>query len=137
VDVTDRRDVDGNFPGGCPAAATSGCLGGTGTAYRQLAFRLGPVAAGSSTTCLLRVRALREDGSAQVPMFLRGDSVALLAGAIGFDPIRECETVAIGLGLPGAEPVPLGTAVPGVMMLLLLAAGLRAARARAPGAHAA
>jgi hypothetical protein len=133
-----RFDVDGNFPGGCPAAAaTPGCVGGTGTAYRVRAFRLGPVAAGGSTTCLLRVRALRENGLAQVPLFLRGDSVALPAGAIGFDPIREREAVAIGLGLAGAEPVPLGPAVPGVMMLLLLAAGLRAARARAPGVHAA
>lgn len=125
-----RFDIDGNLPGGCPAATSSGCLGGTGTAYRERAFRLGPVAAGGGSSCLLRVRALRENGLPQVRLFLQGDTVTLPAGAVGFDPVREREAVWVGLGLPGAEPVPLGAAVPVALSLLLLAGGLRAVRAR-------
>lgn len=125
-----RFDIDGNLPGGCPAATGFGCLGGTGTAYSERAFQLGPVAAGGSSACLLRVRTLRENGLPQVRLLLQGDAVTLPAGAVGFDPMRERETVWVGVGLPGAEPVPLGTAVPGAIALLLLAGGLGAVRAR-------
>jgi len=123
-------DVDGNLPGGCASAVGTFCIGGTGEAPLSRAFRIGPAPAGGSATCLLRIRRLRSEGVAQVPLFLSGDRVDLPGGAVAFDPVRERETVSVGLGLPGAVPVPLGPAAPVAIGLAILLAGLYAQRRR-------
>lgn len=123
-------DVDGNTTGGCPIANNVHCINFTGVFSVSRAFQLGPVPAGGSSTCLLRVRRMRAEGAAQVPLFLNGDGVALPAGAIGFDPRRDGERVLVGLGLPGAVPVPLGPIAPPAIAIAVMFAGLHALRRR-------
>lgn len=123
-------DVDGNTGGGCPTAIGVPCFNFTGVSSVSRGFRLGPVPAGGSSACLLRIRHLRKEGAAQVPLFLFGDRVDLAGGTTAFDPRREGERVMIGLGLPGAVPVPLGPAAAPVMALAMLLAGALALRRR-------
>jgi hypothetical protein len=128
--VPTQFDVDGNIAGGCQSTHGAYCLNFTGVYSVSRAFRLGPVPAGASYSCLLRVRRMRPNGDAQVPLQLVDDYVGLPGGATGFDPRRDGERVLIGLGLPGAVPVPLGPATPVAIALAVLLAGLLALRRR-------
>lgn len=122
-------DVDGAFAGGCPRAGGQGCINFTGQLFDSRAFELGPVAAGATASCLVRVRP-RGGGTTQVPLALFGDRVVLAGGAVAFDPERVGERGVIGLGLGAAEPVPLDRRSGVLFALLVLATGLLALETR-------
>ncbi len=116
-------ELDGDFPGGCPTAFGTACASFTGQRFDSRAFQLGPAPPQGSSTCLVRVVPRGNTGLGQVPLFLYRDVVGLPGGAIGFDPLRERETVTVGFGLPGAVPVPVGPAALAAILLSMLLAG--------------
>jgi hypothetical protein len=122
-------DIDSNVAGGCPTAFGTACANFTAQLFDSRAYRIGPVAPGGTASCLLRVRSTGAVGAQQVPMFLFEDRVNLTEGALGFDPQRAGETVTIGLGLPGAVPVPVGPMAWAVLALFVLASAIAAMRA--------
>jgi len=117
-------DLDGDIPDGCARTTGTGCANFTGMNFDSRAFRLGPVPAGGSASCLVRVVPRGTAGLDRVPLFLFEDRVGLPAGEVGFDPVRERETAVIGLGLTGAVSVPVGLPALAWLALLVAVAGL-------------
>jgi hypothetical protein len=126
-------DIDSNVVGGCPTAFGTACANFTGQIFDSRAYRIGPVAPGGTASCLLRVRSFGAVGAQQVPLFLFEDRVDLTGGALGFDPQRAGETVSIGLGLPGAVPVPVGPMAWAVLALLVMMSAIAAMRGGCAG----
>jgi hypothetical protein len=123
-------DVDGEVAGGCPRAGGQPCFNFTGQNFGSQAFQLGPVAAGATASCLVRVRPRGGGGTTQVPLALFGDRMVLAGGAVAFDPERVGERGVIGLGLGAAQPVPLDRRSGVLFALLVLATGLLALATR-------
>jgi hypothetical protein len=130
-------DIDSAFPGGCPRADGALCLNFTGQLFDSRAFRLGPVPAGGSASCLVRVVPWPGGGADRVPLALYTDRVQLPGGVLAFDPRRERESVEIGLGLAGALPVPVGPTAAVILGWVLMLAGAVHLRRRMPRARSA
>jgi hypothetical protein len=120
-------DVVGDVPDGCPiAAAKSGCLNFTGQVFDTRAFAVGPVPAGGTRSCLLRLAPFTDGRAAartSLPIGLRGawslfgTLVPLDGDASGFDASAGNNRAV--LGVQGGNAIPIGAAA-----LVLIAVGV-------------
>lgn len=79
--------LDTDFPGGCPATIGQACLNFAGQGFSSYGFELGPVAPGSTSSCLVRLVASgRTFGYSRVGVGFVEERVWLADGALGFDP---------------------------------------------------
>jgi hypothetical protein len=126
-------DIETGFPGSCASGVGMACLAFTGYYPQSYGFRVGPIGAHSSTSCLIRLNLHAPASSpAMEQLFFRDERVALVGGAIAIDPIDSNDATLFGIfGLTGA--VPLSPKVLFALVLLVLAVGWAAlARRRQP-----
>jgi hypothetical protein len=125
--------VDTTLPDGCAAAQGMGCGNFTGQNFDSYGFRLGPVAAGGSVTCRVRLR-LRAPASGAVGtglMFL-DDRMALANGGLAFDPQPANDDATLGIiGVGTASAIPIGPAASMLLALCLVLLGLSRLRTQA------
>jgi len=80
-------DLVNDFPGACPtgSAGLEGCLSFTGQNFTNRAFRVGPLPAGGSASCLVRVRNTGFASDDAVAFQLIRDPAAIVGGGGAFD----------------------------------------------------
>ena len=123
-------DVETGFPGSCPLDTGEICLNFTGQNFDSYGFRLGPVPAGGSATCLVKLR-LHEPASGPVStsLYLLDDRVTLPNGGTAFDPNRSNELANLGI-LGVANQIPLSSSGLLLLALTLAVAGVVGMRRR-------
>ena len=123
-------DVETGFPGSCPLVAGEDCLVFLGTQFKSYGFRLGPVPAGGSASCLVRLRLYEPAGGpVSTSLYLIDDRVPLANGGTAFDPNRENDVTNLGI-LGVANAIPMSAAGLLLLALTLAVAGVVGMRRR-------
>ncbi len=123
-------EVETDFAGACPRAEFGeACLNFTGQNFDSRAFEPGPIPAGGSASCLVRLRftaPLTQPVSLQ--MHFKDEVVPFVDGGTGYDPGSNLANAPFGAAPTSA--VPLDRAGLALMALLLALAGWAALRHR-------
>ena len=130
-------DVETGFAGSCTLAQGLGCANFTGQAFMSYGFELAPVAARSSTSCLLRLR-FRAPASqpAAERLFLLDDRVLLAGGGAAVDPDAGNDDALLGLLAVGSTaPIPLSRSALALMLVALMVSAIVAVRRNGRTAH--
>lgn len=121
-------EVETDFVGGCARADYGrACLNFTGQNFDSRHFALGPIAAGGSSSCLVRLRfgaPLTQAVSLQLGF--RDEVVPFVDGGTGYDPGADLATQ--GFGAAPAAPIPIDRKSLWIAALLLAATALLALR---------
>ena len=128
-------EVETGFPGACtPAEYGEACLNFTGQNFSSRAFAPGPIAAGGSTSCLVRLRfRVPLQQAVSLPMHFHQELVEFVDGGVGYAPGSDVD--AQGFGAAPSLPVPLGRGAMALAVLLLAVVGWVALRHRATSAR--
>lgn len=132
-------EVETDFAGGCPRAEFGEiCLNFTGQNFDSRAFAPGPIPAGGSTSCLVRLRFTAPlTQPVSLAMHFHEEVVPFADGGIGYDPGSDLPTAPFGAAPATAVPTGrTGLAILALLLALVAGGALRNARGiRGPGAR--